>query len=83
MIKQARSSTKETNVEFREASAEDLGFVEDGSVDLVVAGQAAHWFDYSKVWPSLTRKVRSGGTIAFIGYKDHVCKYGSQPTIGY
>jgi trans-aconitate 3-methyltransferase len=39
---------------------------------MVVAGQAAHWFDYSKVWPELSRKVRRGGTLAFWGYKDNV-----------
>jgi trans-aconitate 3-methyltransferase len=75
MIKQAISSTPKdeySNVEFRQASAEDLSFVEDGSLDMVVAGQAAHWFDYSKVWPELSRKVRKGGTLAFWGYKDNV-----------
>ena len=45
MIKQAISSTKEENIQFREASAENLDFIQDGSVDMVVAGQAAHWFD--------------------------------------
>lgn len=39
---------------------------------MVVAGQAAHWFDYSKVWPELARKVRRGGTVAFWGYKDNI-----------
>jgi len=71
MVKQAISSTKEKNVEFCVASAEDLSFVEDGSLDMVVAGQAAHWFNYSKVWPELKKKVRSGGTLAFWGYKDN------------
>jgi len=72
MVKQSISSTKEPNVEFRQASAEDLSFVADGSLDMVVAGQAAHWFDYTKVWPELKRTVRPGGTLAFWGYKDHV-----------
>ena len=39
---------------------------------MVVAGQAAHWFDYGKVWPELSRTVRRGGTLAFWGYKDNV-----------
>jgi ubiquinone/menaquinone biosynthesis C-methylase UbiE len=75
MIKQAISSTpseKYPNIEFREASAEDLSFIPDGSLDIVVAGQAAHWFDYAKVWPELSRKLRRGGTVAFWGYKDNV-----------
>ncbi|KAH8775074.1 putative Trans-aconitate 3-methyltransferase [Hyaloscypha finlandica] len=75
MITQAISSTPEeqySNIEFRQASAEDLSFIEDGSLDMVVAGQAAHWFDYGKVWPELSKKVRRGGTLAFWGYKDNV-----------
>ncbi|KAI9745408.1 MAG: hypothetical protein M1818_000942 [Claussenomyces sp. TS43310] len=72
MVKQAISSTAEDNVNFRQASAEDLSFIDDGSLDLVVAGQAAHWFDYSKVWPELKRTLRKGGTVAFFGYKDNV-----------
>lgn len=76
MIKQARESSKsQTNLEFKEGSAEtgskEIG-LEDGSVDLVVAGQAAHWFDYEKLWPEMARIVRPGGTLAFWGYKDHV-----------
>lgn len=72
MVKQAVSTTKEANVKFRQAFAEDLDFVEDRSLDLVVAGQAAHWFDFGKVWPELQRKLRTGGTLAFFGYKDNV-----------
>jgi trans-aconitate 3-methyltransferase len=75
MIAQAQSSTpaeQYPNVEFREATAEDLAFVEAGSVDLVVAAQAAHWFDYPRLWPELKRVLRQGGTMAFFGYKDHV-----------
>jgi SAM-dependent methyltransferase len=73
MISQAQFSTPPSlsNVSFSVATAEDLSIVEDGSVDMVVAGQAAHWFDFSKVWPELSRKVRSGGTVAWWGYKDN------------
>ncbi|CAD6453043.1 cc951494-32e8-48af-a945-483ffee49ab9 [Sclerotinia trifoliorum] len=63
---------KEANIEWRQASAEDLSFVEDGSLDMVVAGQAAHWFDFSRVWGEVYRKLRRGGTVAFWGYKDNL-----------
>ncbi|TQN72032.1 putative S-adenosylmethionine-dependent methyltransferase CRG1 [Colletotrichum shisoi] len=72
MIKQASESTQDARIAFRQAGAEDLSFVADGSVDLVVAGQAAHWFDYGRVWPELARVVRRGGTLAFWGYKDNI-----------
>ena len=39
---------------------------------MVVSGQAAHWFDYTKAWPELGRVIKRGGTLAFWGYKDNV-----------
>jgi trans-aconitate 3-methyltransferase len=75
MIKQAESATRKDeypNVTFVQAFAESLPFLDDGSVDMVVAGQAAHWFDYPKLFQELNRIVRPGGTLAFWGYTDHV-----------
>ncbi|WYZ45989.1 hypothetical protein EsH8_IX_000214 [Colletotrichum jinshuiense] len=72
MVKQATESTQDQKITFRQASSEDLSFIADKSVDLVVAGQAAHWFNYAKVWPELARVVKSGGTLAFWGYKDNI-----------
>jgi ubiquinone/menaquinone biosynthesis C-methylase UbiE len=45
MIESARKETNPTeypNVEYRISSAETLPFLHDHSVDMVVAGQAAH-----------------------------------------
>ena len=75
MIAKARASAPQSqypNIEYRVAGAERLPFVSDSSVDLVVAGQSAHWFDYRQVWPELKRILRQGGTMAFWGYKDPV-----------
>ncbi|KAF7907894.1 hypothetical protein BELL_0071g00320 [Botrytis elliptica] len=76
MINQARKIASENdaegNIEWRQASAENLDFVEDGSLDMVVAGQAAHWFDFPGVWRTVGRKLREGGTVAFWGYKDNL-----------
>ncbi|KAK5119560.1 hypothetical protein LTR85_007388 [Meristemomyces frigidus] len=76
MIKQARSSIEGdkqyANVEFREGSAESTPSIGNGEVDMVVAGQAAHWFDYATLWPEMKRLLRKDGTVAFWGYKDHV-----------
>jgi hypothetical protein len=73
MISQAQStSSSYKNISFAVGTSEDLTGIEDGSVDMVVAGQAAHWFDYSKTWPELRRTVRKGGTLAFWGYKDNI-----------
>jgi SAM-dependent methyltransferase len=72
MIKQAAQMTNNSNVTFRQSGAEDLGFIPDSSVDMVVSGQAAHWFDYARVWPELARVVKRGGSLAFWGYRDNV-----------
>lgn len=72
MIKQASSTTDDPKVTFRQGGAEDLSFLPDQSVDMVVAGQSAHWFDYSKAWPELSRVVKPGGSLAFWGYKDNI-----------
>ena len=61
------------NVSFAVGTSEDLlSDLESGGLDMVVAGQAAHWFDFSKTWLGLKRTVRSGGTVAFWGYKDNI-----------
>jgi SAM-dependent methyltransferase len=75
MIQEAKDSTPSSdypNVEYHVASAESLPFIKDDSVDVVVAAQAAHWFDYARFFPEMKRIVRKGGTLAFWGYKDHV-----------
>ncbi|KAL8828146.1 MAG: hypothetical protein Q9170_006729 [Blastenia crenularia] len=75
MIKQATSLTPKKdfpNVNYQEAAAESLPFLQDSSVDLVVAAQAAHWFDYPRLFPEMKRVVRHEGTLAFWAYKDHV-----------
>ncbi|TGO43963.1 hypothetical protein BOTNAR_1042g00010 [Botryotinia narcissicola] len=75
MIAKAKELTSKdhySNVDFKQAGAETLPFIEKGSVDVVTAAQAVHWFDYTKLWLEMERIVRSGGTLAFWGYKDHV-----------
>jgi trans-aconitate 3-methyltransferase len=75
MIHQAESATKKNeypNLEFFQASAEALPFLDDRSVDMVVSGQAIHWFDISKFFDEMERVVRPGGTLSFWAYTDHV-----------
>ncbi len=52
------------------SNAEDLSFLAPSTVDLVIAAQAAHWFDYSKLWPELDRVLRPSGTVAFWVYSE-------------
>lgn len=73
MISTARSlggvsSTGEA-ICFDVSSAEDLGSdlsprVQDGTVDLITAATAAHWFDMSKFWQRAAQILRPGGSVA-------------------
>ncbi|KAG5996985.1 hypothetical protein E4U54_002462 [Claviceps lovelessii] len=72
MVEQAASSTQDANITFRQAGAEDLSFLDDEAVDMIVAGQSAHWFDYDKAWPELCRVLKPHGSLAFWGYRDNV-----------
>ncbi|KAI5854391.1 putative S-adenosylmethionine-dependent methyltransferase [Tricharina praecox] len=63
-------STEYVGVEYRASAAEDLPFLADGEVDMVVAAQAAHWFNQPRWWAEMRRVVRKGGTLAAWGYRD-------------
>ena len=79
-------SDSSSGITYLKHAAEELDFLETGSVDLVVSGrpnrdehfctcgswslcsclaQAAHWFDYTKLWPQLARVLRKDGSVAF------------------
>ncbi|KAI5477828.1 trans-aconitate 3-methyltransferase [Pseudohyphozyma bogoriensis] len=56
------------DVRFEQGFGEDMKMVEDASVDLIVAGQAAHWFDAPAVYAEVQRVLKPGGSFAFWGY---------------
>ncbi len=56
-------------VEYRCAPAEDAGLA-DASVDLAVAAQAAHWFDWPRFVAEAGRVVRPGGLVALVTYRN-------------
>ncbi|KIY61808.1 S-adenosyl-L-methionine-dependent methyltransferase [Cylindrobasidium torrendii FP15055 ss-10] len=77
MLEGARAHVLETlgqdvtdTFQFHQSVAEELPFIEDGSVDLTIAAQAVHWFDYAKFWPELARVTRPGGTAALWVYSE-------------
>jgi len=72
MIKQAQANPSNSigTLEYVQSPAEDLGFLADGSVDFVMAAQAAHWFNWTKIWPEVSRVLKSGGSAAFWGYSE-------------
>ncbi len=54
-------------IAYHVGTAEDLRAIgiEDSSVDLVVAGEAAHYFNHSVTWPELARVLRPSGTVCW------------------
>ncbi|KAL6907170.1 S-adenosyl-L-methionine-dependent methyltransferase [Trichoderma evansii] len=71
MIDTARASAKSENlpIRFEVSFAETLGVdleppVSDGSVDMVTAATAAHWFDMAGFWKAAARILKPGGTVA-------------------
>ena len=57
-----------TNVEFRVAEAEQSG-LEEGTIDLVVAAQAVHWFDLPTFYAEASRVLKPNGVIAIWCYR--------------
>lgn len=57
-------------IRFELSTAEELGrkltsdAIGESSVDLITAGNAAHWFDMSGFWPAAARVLKPGGTVA-------------------
>lgn len=75
MITQAQNlspSSEFPNVQFTQASAEHLPFIQDNSIDTIFVGQAVHWFDHNGFFAEMRRILRQDGTLAFWGYTDHV-----------
>jgi SAM-dependent methyltransferase len=71
MIDTARASAKSANlpIRFEVSTAEDLGIdlqppISDGSVDMLTAATAAHWFDMAGFWKAASRILKPGGTVA-------------------
>jgi SAM-dependent methyltransferase len=56
-------------VEYRCSPAEDSG-LPAASVDLAVAAQAAHWFDWPRFVAEAGRVVRPGGLVALLTYRN-------------
>jgi SAM-dependent methyltransferase len=55
------------NVQYRCAKAEESGLA-DASVDLAVAAQAAHWFDWPRYVAEVERIARPGALVALVSY---------------
>ncbi|XP_067404798.1 putative methyltransferase DDB_G0268948 [Emydura macquarii macquarii] len=66
-IEAARQAASLPNVSYHVCPAEDLPF-EDGSVDLITAFTAAHWFDMPKFMKEVDRVLKPHGCVALSTY---------------
>ncbi|KAI0087202.1 S-adenosyl-L-methionine-dependent methyltransferase [Irpex rosettiformis] len=68
--KNAASAGLPGQIEYKQSSAEVLPFLEEGSVDLIASAQAAHWFNWNKLWKEAARALRKDGSLAVWGYSE-------------
>ncbi len=64
---QIESAIPHERVEYRVAPAEETG-LPDAGVDLIIAAQALHWFDFDRFYPEVRRVAREGAVFAAFTY---------------
>lgn len=74
-----RVAEQSERVHWVEGTAEATG-LEDHSVDLIVSGQAWHWFEPNATCKEMPRIARPGGRLALLWYDDLP---GNEPSIEY
>lgn len=76
-VEEARAVPGHTNITYRKGTAEELPFP-DGSVDLLTAASAAHWFDQSRFLAEASRVLKPGGCMALLCFSDSKTKFHYQ-----
>lgn len=56
------------NIAYHVAAAEDAPVVPSGSVDLILAAQAAHWFDLDRFYDEVRRVAAPGAAVVLASY---------------
>ena len=64
---QIENALPHERISYRVATAEDSG-LDPSSIDLVVAAQALHWFDFERFYAEVRRVAVPGGVLAAISY---------------
>ncbi|XP_040912733.1 putative methyltransferase DDB_G0268948 [Toxotes jaculatrix] len=76
-LEEARAVPGFPNITYRKGPAEELPFA-DGSVDLLTAASAAHWFDQTKFLVEANRVLKPRGCMALLGFTDTTTKFHYQ-----
>ncbi|CAI5757809.1 unnamed protein product [Candida verbasci] len=73
MIAQCNKSNKNTKVKFLIGTAESQpSEIEPNSIDLITAGESAHWFDHPRFFKECHRVLKSNSTLVYWLYKDPI-----------
>lgn len=64
---QLENAIPKSNIHYSQQSAEKTNFP-DQQFDLIIAAQAAHWFNFEQFYPEVNRLIKYKGTIALLGY---------------
>ncbi|XP_076434639.1 putative methyltransferase DDB_G0268948 [Babylonia areolata] len=64
----SKAPTHVPNLSFRVGPAEDLSFLDSGSVDVVTVATALHWIDLERFYPEVERVLRPGGALIAYAY---------------
>lgn len=65
---QLAHAPKHPRILWRQGRAENLNPDDDGPADLIIAAQAAHWFDLDAFYPKVRATLSPGGLIALVSY---------------
>ncbi|PVV01492.1 hypothetical protein BB560_004088 [Smittium megazygosporum] len=59
------------NIEYKQATGEDMSFLPDNSVDMITVGTGAHWFNSEVFLKEANRVLVENGTLAIFGYSGY------------
>lgn len=66
---QIAKATPTDTIDYAVASAEHAPIVQGSSVDLILAAQAAHWFDLPRFYAEVSRVAAPGALLALVSYR--------------
>nr|CAB3262782.1 uncharacterized protein LOC100183251 [Phallusia mammillata] len=67
MIKRANQQNEFSHVRYAEGCAESID-AENGSVDMILSAECAHWFDLPKYFSEVSRVLKPDGSLALLCY---------------
>jgi ubiquinone/menaquinone biosynthesis C-methylase UbiE len=80
--KQLEHAIKKDNITYKVEAAEHCSLASK-SCDLIIVGQAIHWFDFTAFYEEVKRVLKPGGLIVLVGYGFHTIDSECDPIINH